>query len=357
MNNIREMLVKCVENYVARNESKYYFTLNDKYFIPSTLISSNRKRINILKNRNKLLKDQSSYSKNMKSYLRQLKVSYIQEFIIFIQNSLLWENILSSLNLQKEDYEKYKSINYFSLDYFLDDYLICIEVDSDYHNSRQILDKARDLYLKYEYNIDTLRFYNFDKNKYNNKLIELSNRIKITNLIENSNKYFDYRYLIINNFIYENEYLLIMIENFICIVGNDIFKRNKFVITEKDYNELSKEIIFENNITPNMLIDDFVELSKNLLNISIIVCKNITSYSINDIIKILYLTDKASYMSIIGMFDNKDPYWVTKFKKDYPKIYNSSILDCTGEDVFILKYLNTGILSKNITSEKPLNSY
>ena len=340
MNNIREMLVKCVENYVARNENKYYFTLNDKYFIPSALISSNRKRINILKNRNKLLKDQSSYSKNMKSYLRQLKVSYVQEFIVFIQNSLLWNNILSSLNLQKEEYEKYKSINYFSLDYFLEDYFICIEVDSDYHKSRKILDKARDIYLKYEYNIETLRFYNFEKSDYQLELIELNNKINSINPISNPSSYFDYRYLIINNFIYENEYLLTMVENFINIVGDDIFKRDKFIITEKDYNELSNGIIFENNITPKMLIDDFTELFKNLLNISIIVCKNIVSYNINELIKIINSIDNISYMSIVGMFNNRVPYWVTEFKGGFPSTYKSCILNSTGEDIFILNNID-----------------
>lgn len=336
--NIKNTIRGCIEKYLDGYGFDYYFELNG-FKIPTNLISNNKKKLNLKNNRNKLLKDQSPYSINMKNYLDNLRISYIQEFIIVIQNTSLWQDILESFNLEKEEYERYKFVNYFSLDYFIGESLVCIEVDSDYHNSRKVLDKARDIYLRYEFKIETFRFYHFDS--FYSNTSDLLKRLKLSFPV-NLYNLFNYRDIIFNNFIYENEYLLIILERFIKRIKNPFITKT-YIITEKDYNDLAKGIDFGPGIKPIIFSEDFINLSKNVFSLDITICKNITNYGIDEIIKVLNNIN-ISYIDVFRLF-NCIPNWTVVLKnEEVPQIYKNNIRINKLEDNLILDLIKNGRL-------------
>ena len=335
---IRNTIIKCSEQFISKNINKYCFTLGN-YLIPKSLTTNNRKLINIETNRNNLLKNQSPYSLNMKSYLENNNIKFIQEFIVIIQNPYLWNDIIASMNLPIKEYNDYKNINYFSLDYFLEDSLTCIEIDSDYHKNRENLDKARDLYLEVEYAIKTFRFYHFREDNINDDLLLSQLNVRISNII-NNNLYhlFNYRDVVLRDFLYNNEFFIEILENFVTFIGSTNFYRlNKFTITEKDYLNFSENIKFIQGTEPIDYYKDFINFTKDLFNKEITIVKGIQNYSINDIYYILD-NNKNNEVLITEIILPKlkgIPYWISNVIL-IPSIYKKYVSIKTIEDELII---------------------
>ena len=335
MINIKDYLTDCIKRYIERNISKFCFNIGP-FSIPKEIVTNKKKRVNIEINRNKLLKEGNSpYVVNMENYLKDIGVRYVKEFVIIIQDFNLWEISLSILDLTEDERNNYLKTNYFSLDFFLPDSLTCVEVDSNYHNNRKKLDKARDYYINNYYNIKTYRFYHFKEDENNPNQIELRNRIRMISV--NPNFLFNYSSIVFNNFIYSNESFIIMIERFINWIGqNSFFARNKFTITEKDYNTLT-DGLFEKTINPMMFSDYFIELADKMIGHKIIICKNVINYSILDINCINYYINNNSLRKIITIY-NGIPYWVSKVTK-IPNNLIEYLKPETSDDYFLLKYI------------------
>lgn len=340
MINIKDYLTDCIKRYIERNISKFCFNIGP-FSIPKEIVTNKKKRINIEMNRDKLLKEGNSpYAVNMENYLKDIGVRYVKEFVIIIQDFNLWEISLSILNLTEDERNNYLKTNYFSLDFFLPDSLTCVEVDSNYHNNRKKLDKARDYYISNYYNIKTYRFYHFKEDENNPNQIELRNRIRMVSV--NPNFLFNYSAFVYSNFIYSNESFIIMIERFINWVGqNNFFTRNKFTITEKDYNTLA-DGLFEKTINPMMFSDYFIDLADKMIGHKILICKNVINYSISEIYYILGKVSIEIRRDILSKY-NYIPYWISQLIF-IPNEFTAFISERTGEDIFILKYIQDGII-------------
>ena len=88
------------------------------------------------------------------------------------------------------------------VDYFIHDYNFIVEIDSQYHNEEY--DKARDDYIKREYGLDIIRFYEYGRDA-NQKFLDdfefLVNYCKRLNVVPVKISYSDsiiYNYLYIN---------------------------------------------------------------------------------------------------------------------------------------------------------------
>ena len=336
---VKDSIIKHSEQFISKNIYNYCFALGD-YLIPKKLITNNRKIIDIEKNRLELLLDESTYSKNMKDFLIKNNIEFIREFIIIIQNVSLWNDILSSLNLPEYEFNIYKNINYFSLDYYLENSLTCIEIDSNYHKKRAKLDEARDIYLEAEFSIKTFRFFHFGEDKINDELIfsNLINRLN-NNKINNISNLFNYRDIVLRDFLYNNEFFITMLDRFIDFVKMyNFFKRSQFVITEKDYRRLTKGIIFTQGTESIDFYQDFIRFVKELFNKEITICIGVVNYSIEDI---SYILTKKSNPLIIKDIINRykyTPYWISKLIK-IPDQLIYSVKPKVVEDKIILDYI------------------
>ena len=345
--NFINSLRKNIEVYLNPIKSSYCFKLGE-CLIPEKLITINNKKINLKRNRKKLMKDNQNnqYSINMKSYLIGQKINYIEEFIILIQNRSLWINIIDSFNIDKKESDEYKNINYFSIDYFIPEYLACVEVDSDYHINRKILDQARDIYLRSLYHTQTIRFYHFGDNEVRDRenIATLMNWISSFNSpINNYYLLFDYTDILIDNFIYENFFLINILEKLIMLVGvNNFYTNNKHVITGRDFIELSSGINFGKLTDPLMFVADFIDFSKNIIYTEIKILSKITSFRINDIKQIIrYNLTQDNTRSLVSIYGGI-PYWISVIKQ-IPN--NLPINSKNKEDELILKYIQNGIFN------------
>lgn len=341
--NLVESLKWLTRFYILNNKDNFFFSLNG-YDIPLNIITNNKKKINLRKYRQKQLKIHSEYSDKMEEYLNKNNIDFIKEFLIIIQNRSLWEYSIDCLNnITEEDKAKYKEMNYFSLDYFLPQYSICIEVDSDYHMNRKVLDHARDIYIKMNYSIDTIRFYHFGDNdlRDNMNLNILKDKMAIANKSD-SNK-FDYFEIVYNDFIYDNEPTLIILSRFINFIGyerlyNNCNSNKTIIITEKDYNNLTYDINYGYNTTPIMFSSDFINLAKNLINCEVIILRHINNYSISEINYILTSNDNNALVRKLISIYNFIPYWVSEIIS-VPNYFKQYIGDKTSDDIFILNNL------------------
>ena len=327
-------------DYAIKNWIDYCFNINS-FYLPERIITNNNNKINLEYNRKLLMKQANSpYAENMKNYLINNNIKFIQEFIIVIENKYLWDSIIDHYNLPEEKKIEYKKINYFSLDFLLIDNMICIEVDSNFHKNRKTLDNARDFYIKTHYGIETIRFFKFGENKKKDQ--EGINKINQQMTIKTNT--FNYLSIIANNFIYENKYTLIMIDRFIDSLGNRFYTDWNFVITEKDLNNFANGIVFGTGINPISFESDFTELTKNLINKNIFICKNIINYGISEIYYILnrlnsQINIRRDILSKYGF----SPYWIARLINIPPDL-TQFIKQETGEDTFLLNYIQNGII-------------
>ena len=334
------ILDKKIEHFIEANKAKYCFKIGN-YDIPEVLITNNRNRINLKKNRQALIRGSNSpYSINMENYLKSQNIDCIKEMVVIIQDYNLWEDIINFLNPSQEDRINCLGKNYFSLDFFIPDKLICIEVDSDFHNDRKILDQARDYYISSTFSIDTLRFYHFgDNNVRDRENIAVLNYKLSQYPRRNPETIFNYTDVLISNFKYEKEYLLIMLDRLKTFVGNLAIAKN-ISITEKDYNNLATGINFGNLTTPMMFSNDFIELTEDLFNCKVNICKGVVNYSIVDICYVLRTKNIPIQSDIISKY-GFIPYWIYKII-NIPKEYWGFISQSCREDELILKYIQDG---------------
>ena len=342
-----KFLEEVAGDYVMRDWESRCFKVNN-FYLPKKIVTSNKNKISLERNRRKLLKQANSpYSRKMKDWLNEGGFNYVQEFIIIVENKDLWNDIINTYDFTDEEREKYKSMNYFSLDFLLLNSLTCIEIDSNYHNNKKLLDQARDVYIELYYEIKTIRLFHFGDDPAKDKIgiDEIKRRESLINV--NPYEIFgSYYKTIISSYLYENEYLITILDRFISFESNckRMYYGFDFVITGKDYEIMAQGINFGAGIDPIIFYEDFTNLAKELLNINITVCKNIRSYSINDIYLILYNRDNPDIIrkyviSSIGYI----PYWITEII-NIPEDYICYIGNQVGEDYFILNYIKIGII-------------
>ena len=337
------ILDKKIEHFIEANKAKYCFKVGN-YSIPKILITNNKAKIDLIKNRNKLLKQANSpYAQEMEKYLISQGINYIKELTIIIQDYRFWENIIEFLNPINKEKEEYLNKNYFSMDFFIPDYLLCVEVDSDFHNNRKILDQARDYYIRGTFSIDTVRFYHFGESLERDRENLVYLKSKLSQPPQDNSNIFNYTDVLISNFKYENEYLLIMLDRLNNFVGNLSIAR-KVTITEKDYNNLAYNLTFDNNslVYPMMLVDDFINLTRNLFNCDLTVCKGVSNYSIIDITYILNNPNIDIRRYILSTY-NSVPFWISKLI-NISSEYSCYIRPKTYEDDIILKNIRNGII-------------
>lgn len=340
---IKNYIENLIRLYVMRS-NEYVFLLDNNYYIPKFLYKE-KKKINLLKYRNKFLNNQSQYSLNFKEDLEKLGYNFIQEFTIIIIYKDIWEEILNTFGIIDEST---RSITYFSLDYYLPDIGLAIEIDSDYHKNRELYDKARDIYIENMYGINTLRFYNYGDNAYKRKeylsLLKQSINTKtkyITSWNLTSRIFFDYSSIITENFIKDNEKELIILEKFITGYGIEKFIRDNIIeITEGE---------FLNYIGQNKESEWSIKLFCILVNrlISgkqITVYMGIYNYQYIFIKNIFNLRYNMNWNLFLRKYKNI-PAWIPQivYNNPVPTKYRKRILRLTEEDKNIIElFLTSG---------------
>lgn len=243
------MDLNLIRNYVIRD--KYYVENIGGYIIPKVLENN----INLCSNRQSiLLNKDSKYSRNFRKFIdskltTEKYLEYIREFPIIIENRELWNDILDKFSISVND--KMRKINYFLIDYFFPYLGISIEIDSEYHNTRLIYDKARDIYIENVYGIIIYRFYKFGSsdeytipyiNRFGNTVNNILCYLKNNNLLMNK-IVIDYSKTIVKNFIKDNIRSFNFIDIIINFVGfNEFFLKRSLTIDLKLLSKLSNEI-------------------------------------------------------------------------------------------------------------------
>lgn len=158
------MNIELIKNFVLRNIN-LFDTIEFGYLIPKNIKSKvGGKLINIKSNRQEALRNNNSkYSKrfeeDIKLFNNYTSLQYIKEFPIVIDDRDLWNNIMT--NLCVDGNSELRKITYFLLDFYFINFNLAVEIDSKYHDGKEIYDTARDVYLKSKYGIETLRFYEY----------------------------------------------------------------------------------------------------------------------------------------------------------------------------------------------------
>lgn len=158
------MNIELIKNFVLRNIN-LFDTIEFGYLIPKNIKSKvGGKLINIKSNRQEALRNNSSkYSKrfeeDIKLFNNYTSLQYIKEFPIVIDDRDLWNNIMT--NLCVDGNSELRKTTYFLLDFYFINFNLAVEIDSKYHDGKEIYDTARDVYLKSKYGIETLRFYEY----------------------------------------------------------------------------------------------------------------------------------------------------------------------------------------------------
>lgn len=158
------MNIELIKNFVLRNIN-LFDTIEFGYLIPKNIKSKvGGKLINIKSNRQEALRNNSSkYSKrfeeDIKLFNNYTSLQYIKEFPIVIDDGDLWNNIMT--NLYVDGNSELRKTTYFLLDFYFINFNLAVEIDSKYHDGKEMYDTARDVYLKSKYGIETLRFYEY----------------------------------------------------------------------------------------------------------------------------------------------------------------------------------------------------
>lgn len=231
------MNIELIRNFVLRNASLYDI-IEFGYLIPKNIRSKiNGRLINIKSNRKEALKNNNSkYSKRFEEDIKLLdsytSLQYIKEFPIIIDDRNLWNDIMTSFCIDNNS--ELRKTTYFLLDFYFINFNLDVEIDSTYHNGREIYDAARDVYLKSKYGIDTLRFYEYGNSSDNRyKFINTFRNYLDTSIIFSNNwglidRKVIFDDIIVNLFIQNNYRALDFIDRIINYVG--------FVNFYRDYN-------------------------------------------------------------------------------------------------------------------------
>lgn len=259
-----------IKSFVIRN--KYYTEeLSEGYKIPRYIISrKSGKKISLVEARNELLnKVKSNYEPSFiydvsilkgKAIERKPLYNYIREFPVVIEDLELWNEILDILEISKED--KMRNTNYFILDFLFYESDFIVEIDSEYHDGREIYDKARDLYIKNKYGLDTLRFYKYglddiDRVTYQaafKKKIKDSYNVKIKLGLIYGRSILDFTETVVNNYILENKQGLLFIDSLSRFLGKEFKIKDNLEIKYIDLPKIFPKVFKRNN--PDKTIEE-----------------------------------------------------------------------------------------------------
>ena len=182
-----------------RGNRDYTFKIKN-YLIPKQFVTVKSNPIDLEQYRENNLVQGSTWSPMFREFLdnKHKSIDYIREFPLIIKDQNLWLSLCKIYQVPKV----LRSRNYFMVDYFIHDYNFIVEIDSQYHNEEY--DKARDDYIKREYGLDIIRFYEYGRDA-NQKFLDdfefLVNYCKRLNVVPVKISYSDsiiYNYLYIN---------------------------------------------------------------------------------------------------------------------------------------------------------------
>ena len=182
-----------------RVNKNYSFRLGN-FLIPKGITTIKENYHDLEQSRGDNLAQGSAWSPDFQKFLdtKHKSIDYIREFPIIIRDQTLWGSMCELHNVPPN----LQSRNYFLADYLIYNYNFMVEIDSQYHNEEY--DNARDEYIKRGYGLDTLRFYEYGRNKYQ----KFSDDFQfLVNLCRNSGAIpvdFNYDQLIIDNFLQSN---------------------------------------------------------------------------------------------------------------------------------------------------------
>lgn len=333
---MKESIKKIILDYVLLSKD-YSDYVDNRYFIPKLITGKISKKINLPDLRYKLLINQSSYSKSFKDFLNDSGINYYQEHIVLIRDQNLWESIQKKYGLVGENL-------YFSLDYYLPEYKLAIEIDSNLHS--QDYDKARDEYIFETYRVRTIRFMEYGDNLYQTKLYneELMNIIDqakniqlLRNIRPNLLSIDDYTDIILQNFIDDYKKELEVLDKLLDYLGypqSRFINTERFVITEGELNTLSKKRVNTKRL----------EILFNMLfyNKSLIIYSGIFSNSLDLIISVVksrYNFNWKKFIKKIKMIPAWIPLTVTT---PVPVEFINRILPMTEEDKLIINMVIKG---------------
>lgn len=192
------MRKKKLLKYLIGNRD-YTFKIKN-YLIPKQFVTVKNNPIDLEQYRENNLVQGSTWSPKFREFLdnKHKSIGYIREFPLIIKDQNLWLSLCKIYQVPKV----LRSRNYFMVDYFIHDYNFIVEIDSQYHNEEY--DKARDDYIKREYGLDIIRFYEYGRDA-NQKFLDdfefLVNYCKRLNVVPVKISYSD---LIIYNYLYIN---------------------------------------------------------------------------------------------------------------------------------------------------------
>lgn len=221
-----------------RGNRDYTFKIKN-YLIPKQILTVKDHCINLEQNRENNLKQGSTPKFQEFLDTKHNNIDYIREFPLAIKNQNLWLSLCKVHQVPKE----LQSRNYFLADYFIHEYNFIVEIDSLYHNVEY--DKARDDYVKLEYGLDVLRFYEYGKDvgqKFLNDFEFTINYCKRSNVVPVKISYSD---LIVTSYLSINSKLAKVIVNAEHILAEN--KNKKILIltpdnlSQSDYSQLLKE--------------------------------------------------------------------------------------------------------------------
>lgn len=154
------METKRLKRYLRGND-RYTFMV-DGYRFPKFLNTTKSKVIDLEDNREQNLHQGSRWSPNFKNFLdtKHKSVKYIREFPILIRDRKLWKALCTRYQLGGDKLSR----NYFLIDYFMPDFNLLVEIDSQLHEIDY--DKARDDYIRLKYGLETIRFYEYGRYSY-----------------------------------------------------------------------------------------------------------------------------------------------------------------------------------------------
>lgn len=250
---------KILKRYLIGN-NRYSFMVGE-YLFPKFLISTKNNIIDLEDNREQNLHQGSRWSPNFKNFLdtEYKSVRYIREFPIIIRDRKLWESLCIKYQLDEDKQGR----NYFSVDYFMPDFNLLVEIDSQLHEIDY--DKARDDYIRLKYGLETLRFYEYGRYSYQtfeNNFQFLKNYCRCHGSTPIK---FNYKFLIMSSYIIINKKVIPTIQRFERLVLSNK-GINKIVLSRKNLSEAEYLLL----LYKIKYLYEFINYFKTLYNIDVI---------------------------------------------------------------------------------------
>ena len=367
----------------ALRDSRYSFTLcNGYYHIPSYIQIFSGDYINVkdLIKKSKR-KGNSKYVRAFKRDLEeivkcikdknQIYFSYIQEFLIPIEDIDLWEDLLYKEGLNPNSNTEFFNRRFFLLDFFFYYPGFIVEIDSDYHNpqERKRYDSARDKYIFIKYGLETYRINKYGESVVSDKYsIEYTRDIIIEKTVKNYNYNLSYYNIdisetIVNNYIRNNRGALEFIDK-LKIYLQELFKHSMIIITKADLGKIDpynfvtglrkdQEALFIDTITIVLR-----EIYKKELYV-----QDTDEYSLGDVLRILDILNSGVF-TWADFEGRKIKKWLIDLvgyppieytNSSVPKNLKITLPDSSEEG--IKNFIELLVRAKIITSRKSPNSY